>query len=85
MCESPLTFRAIIHWHDALKAGRMLLRDIVDLEATQGGPKDAAAEAGSDAPPVEAPAPVAFEASDDMDDSEEGEGPGMSLSALERS
>src|SRR5579862_2282664 len=38
LCESPLTFRAIIAWHEALKAGRMLLRDIVDLEATQGGP-----------------------------------------------
>ena len=36
LCESPLTFRAIIAWHEALKAGRMLLRDIVDLEATQG-------------------------------------------------
>ena len=46
LCESPLTFRAIIAWHDALKAGKMLLRDIVDLEATQGGPKDAPAENG---------------------------------------
>ena len=45
LCESPLTFRAIIAWHDALKAGRMLLRDIIDLEATQGGPKEAAGEA----------------------------------------
>ena len=36
LCESPLTFKAIITWHDQLKAGRMLLRDIVDLEATQG-------------------------------------------------
>ena len=36
LCESPLTFKAIISWHDQLKAGRMLLRDIVDLEATQG-------------------------------------------------
>src|SRR3989440_639079 len=35
LCESPLTFKAIISWHDQLKAGRMLLRDIVDLEATQ--------------------------------------------------
>jgi RNA polymerase primary sigma factor len=42
LCESPLTFRAIIAWHDALKAGRMLLRDIIDLEATQGGPAPAA-------------------------------------------
>ena len=36
LCESPLTFKAIITWHDQLKAGRMLLRDIVDLEATDG-------------------------------------------------
>ena len=36
LCESPLTFKAIIAWHDPLKAGRMLLRDIIDLEATQG-------------------------------------------------
>src|SRR5436305_3559771 len=42
LCESPLTFRAIIAWHDALKAGRMLLRDIIDLEATQGGPQPGA-------------------------------------------
>ena len=85
LCESPLTFRAIIQWHDALKAGRMLLRDIVDLEATQGGPKDAAAETGAEAPAEAAAvvAPAAFEAPDDMDDSDEGEGPGMSLSALE--
>src|SRR5487761_1175972 len=36
LCESPLTFRAIIAWHDALKNGKMLLSDIVDLEAPQG-------------------------------------------------
>src|SRR5215813_297906 len=36
LCESPLTFKAIISWHDQLKAGRMLLRDIIDLEATSG-------------------------------------------------
>ena len=87
LCESPLTFRAIIQWHDALKAGRMLLRDIVDLEATQGGPKEAevvadpaaeGAEAGAEAPP-----PVAFESADDSDGDDEGDGPGMSLSALE--
>ncbi len=77
LCESPLTFRAIIAWHDALKAGRMLLRDIVDLEATQGGPKT---EGGAE-PPAEA----AFEGQpgEDLDEDAEGEGPGMSLSALE--
>ncbi len=85
LCESPLTFRAIIQWHDALKAGRMLLRDIVDLEATQGGPKDAAdpAAATEGGEPAEAAAPVAFEAPEDLDEDAEGEGPGLSLSALE--
>ncbi len=37
ICESPLAIRAIIDWHDALAEGRMLLRDIIDLEATYGG------------------------------------------------
>jgi RNA polymerase primary sigma factor len=34
ICESPLTVRAIIGWRDALHDGKMLLRDIIDLEAT---------------------------------------------------
>ena len=58
LCESPLTFRAIIAWHDALKAGRMLLRDIVDLEATQGAgapPPEALTEAAVDAEPEPPP------------------------------
>ncbi len=82
LCESPLTFRAIVAWHDALKAGRMLLRDIVDLEATQGGP---APPAAGDADPaaVEAAEPAPFEPPTDDDDGEEGEGAGLSLSALE--
>jgi RNA polymerase primary sigma factor len=36
IAESPLTFRAIIEWRDKLKAGQMLLRDVIDLEATYG-------------------------------------------------
>jgi RNA polymerase primary sigma factor len=80
LCESPLTFRAIVAWHDALKAARMLLRDIIDLEATQGGPAPPAA-ADADPAAVEAE-PAAFEAPED-EDGEEGEGAGLSLSALE--
>jgi RNA polymerase primary sigma factor len=85
LCESPLTFRAIINWHDALKAGRMLLRDIVDLEATQGAGAAAEAESAENAaaeggePLVEAPPPPMEE----PEDGEEGEGAGLSLSALE--
>jgi RNA polymerase primary sigma factor len=37
ICESPLTMKAIVGWHDALREGKMLLRDIIDLEATHGG------------------------------------------------
>jgi len=82
MCESPLTFRAIIAWHEALKAGKMLLRDIIDLEATQGGPAPGGAGDGLPAEAAAPPAP-AFEAAGD-DDDEEGEGGGgLSLSALE--
>jgi RNA polymerase primary sigma factor len=37
ICENPLTIRAIVTWHDALVAEEMLLRDIIDLDATHGG------------------------------------------------
>jgi RNA polymerase primary sigma factor len=55
ICDSPLTMRAIVRWYEALVDGRMLLRDIIDLETTY----DALAPAVTDlAPPapVEAPA-----------------------------
>ncbi|MBO1074839.1 RNA polymerase sigma factor RpoD [Roseomonas marmotae] len=67
LCESPLTLQAILGWHEAVKDGRMLLRDVIDLEAT------AAAE-GGDAPPPE---------TEEFEEGEEGEGMGLSLSALE--
>ena len=82
LCESPLTFRAIINWHDALKGGRMLLRDIVDLEATQGAGAAVEAEAAEAAVPAEGEGfepPVVEE----PEDGEDGEGAGLSLSALE--
>jgi RNA polymerase primary sigma factor len=69
LCESPLTFRAIIAWHEALNNGRVLLRDVIDLEAMQAGNEPGAAEG--------------FTAPEEMDDDEDGEGGGMSLSALE--
>ncbi|MBL8660789.1 MAG: RNA polymerase sigma factor RpoD [Rhodospirillales bacterium] len=46
ICESPLTMRAIVFWHDALCEGRLLLRDVIDLEATYAG--TAPGEAGAD-------------------------------------
>jgi RNA polymerase primary sigma factor len=47
LCESPLTFQAIIIWRDELNEGKVLLREIIDLEATYAGPD------GKGAPKVE--------------------------------
>jgi RNA polymerase primary sigma factor len=72
LCESPLTFQAIIIWRDELNEGKVFLRDIIDLEATYAGP-DAkglttpaggevvrgAAEDGEGVPPPVAAAPPA--------------------------
>ena len=54
LCESPLTFEAIMVWRDELNEGKILLRDIIDLEATYGGGPEAkamAAEGGIAIPP----------------------------------
>ncbi len=45
LCESPLTFQAIIIWRDELAETKILLRDIIDLEATYAGPDAKAAPA----------------------------------------
>jgi len=37
ICESPMTITALLEWRDAINEGRILLRDVIDLEATQGG------------------------------------------------
>src|ERR1700756_4818479 len=58
LCESPLTFQAIIIWRDELNEGKVLLRDIIDLEATYAGP-DAKSmpttAVGPDGQPIPAP------------------------------
>jgi RNA polymerase primary sigma factor len=38
LCESPLTFQAIVIWRDELNEGKIFLRDIIDVEATYAGP-----------------------------------------------
>ena len=45
LCENPLTFQAIIIWRDELNEANILLRDIIDLEATYAGPEAKAAPA----------------------------------------
>ena len=83
LCESPLTFRAIVAWHEALKDGKILLRDVIDLEATQGmGNPPAEGETEGEGEEAEPAPPPAFDAAEESDD-EEGEGSSLSLSALE--
>jgi len=55
LCESPLTFQAIIIWRDQLANAEILLRDIIDLEATYAGP-DAKREAPVMPSEIERPA-----------------------------
>jgi len=63
LCESPLTFQAIIIWRDELNEGKVFLRDIIDLEATYAGPDAKAMPAppmlGPDGQPVAQPGLVA--------------------------
>ena len=88
ICESPLTIQAILAWHDALAEGKMLLRDIIDLEATYGGGEPGAeALVEGEAPKVEATEEVAVEkpegeeaSGDGFDDDEENS---LSLAMLE--
>jgi len=56
LCESPLSFQAIIIWRDELNQGKVLLRDIIDLEATYAGPEAKQIAAPSTDTPQEAAA-----------------------------
>jgi len=80
ICESPLTMRAIIEWRDALCEGTLLLRDVIDLEATYGGGPEAAAKRVEEAKAAEADDEEGEEKSEGDDDFDEGN---VSLSAME--
>jgi RNA polymerase primary sigma factor len=96
ICESPLTVRALLGWRDALAENKMLLRDIIDLDATYGSAildeaeaamlKAAeAAEAEGEGEPAEgeeAAAELTDEAEAENEDGE-GEESSISLAAME--
>ena len=69
ICESPLTMRAIIKWRDELAEGKLLLRDVIDLEATYGGGPEGAAARAESAKAAEA---GAADGDADGEDSEDG-------------
>ncbi len=64
LCESPLTFQAIIIWRDELNEGKVFLRDIIDLEATYAGPDaklipSGPPQMGPDGQPIPPTGPIA--------------------------
>ncbi|VXB00852.1 RNA polymerase sigma factor RpoD [Brevundimonas sp. G8] len=90
LCESALTFEAIMVWRDELENNRILLREVIDLDATYGVlnpsslPGAAQPEAEAEEETEEKPAAEAKPESDDDDDDDDfDDGGGMSISALE--
>ena len=88
ICESPLTMRAVIGWRDALNDSKILLRDIIDLDATYGNAFPSAPEAEGE----EGEEPVVLAEGEEPEpevEGAEGEGDGegeeasISLSAME--
>ena len=84
LCESPLTFEAMMVWRDELMNERILLRDLIDLEATYGAenpppePKPKEEEDEADEAKSED-----GETSDDDDEDDEDDAAAMSMSAME--
>jgi RNA polymerase primary sigma factor len=96
LCESPLTFQAITIWRDELLGEDILLRDVIDLEATFGtqlGDEDGAESvvaANVSAPPSHASRDGGLDEVDAdgnpiqrEDDEEDDEQANMSLAAME--
>ncbi len=89
ICESPLAMRSIIEWRDALAEGTMLLRDVIDLEATYGGGPEAAAKRADAAKAEDGESGDGAEASSDGASGEKSENEedfdeaNVSLSAME--
>ncbi len=94
LCESPLTMRAVVHWRDALVEGKMLLRDVIDLDATNGGGPGAATPGGMPAAIAAAAEPEEAEPAEGAENAEgvegqpaadaDGQEENVSLSALEQ-
>ncbi len=86
ICESPLTMRALIGWRDALMDNRMLLRDVVDLDATYGNNafenEEAAKQANGGAAAEDEAEPEEAELGGDGEEGD-GEEAAISLAAME--
>jgi RNA polymerase primary sigma factor len=86
LCESPLSFEAMMVWRDELMNERILLRDVIDLEATYGAENPAPPPKVDDEDDDDEDDEAKSENDDDDDDDEDDdEGAAMSMSAMEAS
>ncbi len=85
LCESPLTFQAIIIWRDEINEGKVLLREIIDLDATYAGPEAKKPEAKKNAEEGKDEKTKKDEAaaSTDEDDDDDEDEANLSLAAME--
>ena len=97
LCESALTFEAIMVWRDELANNRILLREVIDLDATYGVLNPSSLPHNQPQPPIpgqpvapkpepepgSAEAAEAEKAEQDEEDEDFDDGGGMSISALE--
>jgi len=87
LCESALTFEAIMVWREELGSGRILLREVIDLEQTYGGANAGGGEMGGEAAEAadeeseDGEAAAKAEGAEDDDDFDDGAGP--TISAME--
>ncbi|MFN9034390.1 MAG: RNA polymerase sigma factor RpoD [Alphaproteobacteria bacterium] len=82
LCESALTFEAIMVWREELGTGRILLREVIDLEQTYGG-VNAAAEALAVSEEVSEDGEAVAKAEGEEDDDDFDDGAGPTISAME--
>ncbi|WP_340691731.1 RNA polymerase sigma factor RpoD [Hyphomonas sp.] len=86
LCESPLTFEAMMVWRDELINERILLRDLIDLEATYGAenpPPEPKPKEEEDEDEAKAKAEGADGETNDDEDDDEDDAAAMSMSAME--
>ena len=73
ICESPLTFSALMSWRQSLQEGVVLLRDVIDLDATYAAHMRAQAGDEADDPSLDVAASEGLEDDEDIDDEDEDE------------
>ncbi len=91
LCESPLTIHALLHWRQALIDQEILLRDIIDLDATYGAGPDGENKNEAESDSVNGSANASADGGEKKDEGGKTEGENgndedntLSLSAMEQ-